>query len=312
MKKILLGSALCAIALSRPVWADTQIGVSMTSFDNPFLTLVLNGIREEAAREDGVTLSVEDAQLDVARQLNQVQNFIANGVDAIIVNAVDGDSTAAITAAATNSGVPLIYVNHPPMELDGPNGMPDGTAYVGSDETDAGTLQAKAVCDLLKDRENPKAVILMGPLENHAALVRTKMVEQNFATDDCKVEITEKQVANWNRVQGQDLTSSWLTAGLDFDAIVANNDEMAIGAAQALRTGGGKGDIVIAGIDATADGMAAMEAGQMDVTVYQNAAGQGAGAVKAAVAAAKGEPIEKEIWIPFEPVTKDNMADYQH
>ena len=307
MTRLIATTALC-LTLAVPALAETRIGVTMTSFDNPFLTILLNGIRAEAERTEGVTLSVEDAQLDVAKQLNQVQNFVANGVDAIIVNAVDGDSTAAITAAATGAGIPLIYVNHPPSELE--TGMPAGTAYVGSEETDAGNLEAAAVCAALKGREDPKAVILMGPLENHAALVRTKMVEEAFAKPDCQVEIVEKQVANWNRVRAQDLVTSWLTAGLEFDAIVANNDEMAIGAAQALQATTGKGDIIIAGIDATADGLAAMEAGQMDVTVYQNATGQGEQAVKAAVAAANGEKIEAEQWIPFEPVTPENMAQY--
>lgn len=306
MKKILLGSAMAAL-LSGPALADTQIGVSMTSFDNPFLTIILKGIQAEAEKTEGVTLSVEDAQLDVARQLNQVQNFIANGVDAIIVNAVDGDSTAAITKAATDAGIPLIYVNHPPAELD--SGMPAGTAYVGSKEEDAGTLQAQAVCAMLEGKADQKAVILMGPLENHAALIRTKMVEEAFATPECKVEVLEKQVANWNRVQGQDLVSSWLTAGLDFDVIVANNDEMAIGAAQAMKAAGAE-KVIIAGIDATADGLAAMAAGDMDVTVFQNATRQGEGAVQAAVTAAKGEALEPEQWIAFEPVTKENMADY--
>lgn len=306
--KIAATTALC-LTLAAPALAETRIGVTMTSFDNPFLTILLNGIRAEAEKTQGVTLSVEDAQLDVARQLNQVQNFVANGVDAIIVNAVDGDSTAALTAAATGAGIPLIYVNHPPAELE--TGMPQGTAYVGSEETDAGNLEAAAVCKALEGRKDPKAVILMGPLENRAALVRTKMVEDAFAKPDCHVEIVEKQVANWNRVQAQDLVTSWMTAGLEFDAIVANNDEMAIGAAQALAATTGKGDIIIAGIDATADGLAAMEAGQMDVTVYQNATGQGEQAVKAAVAAAAGETVEAEHWIPFEPVTPQNMADYQ-
>lgn len=307
MKGLFATTAIC-LTLATPALADTQIGVSMTSFDNPFLTILLNGIRAEAERSPGVTLAVEDAQLDVAKQLNQVQNFVANGVDAIIVNAVDGDSTSAITTTATEAGIPLIYVNHPPAELD--TGMPKGTAYVGSQETDAGTLEADAVCAALKGREDPKAVILMGPLENHAALVRTKMVEDAFARPDCKVEILEKQSAGWNRVQAQDLMAQWLTAGLEFDAVVANNDEMAIGAAQALAAATGKGDIVIAGIDATADGLAAMRAGQMDVTVYQNATGQGEQAVKAAVAAVAGQEIPPETWIPFEPVTKENMAQY--
>ncbi len=309
MNKLIASTALC-LSLAAPALAETKIGVSMTSFDNPFLTIVLDGIRTQADATEGVTLSVEDAQLDVAKQLNQVQNFVANGVDAIIVNAVDGDSTAAITAAATGAGIPLIYVNHPPMELD--TGMPAGTAYVGSQETDAGNLEAAAVCAALKGREAPKAVILMGPLENHAAIVRTQMVEEAFAKPDCQVEVIEKQVANWNRVQAQDLVTSWMTAGLEFDAIVANNDEMAIGAAQALAATTGKGDVIIAGIDATADGLAAMQAGQMDITVYQNATGQGEQAVKAAISAAAGEKVEPENWIPFEPVTLENMAEYQH
>lgn len=306
MKKLLLGSALISL-LAAPVMADTQIGVTMTSFDNPFLTILLNGIRAEAEKTEGVTLSVEDAQLDVGRQLNQVQNFIANGVDAIIVNAVDGQSTAAITRAAADAGIPLIYVNHPPAELE--TGMPAGTAYVGSDEEDAGRLQAKAVCALLKGKESPKAVILMGPLENRAAIVRTQMVAEAFATPECKVEVVEKQVANWNRVQGQDMVASWLTAGVAFDAIIANNDEMAIGAAQAMKSVGAA-DVVIAGIDATADGLAALSSGDIDVTVFQNAVNQGEVAVQTAVGAAGGAKIEPEYWVPFEPVTKENMSNY--
>lgn len=308
MKKALLASALSALLLTGAAQAETRIGVSMTSFDNPFLTILLNGIRAQAAKEGDVKLVVEDAQLDVARQLNQVQNFVSNKVDAIIVNAVDGDSTAAITKSAVKAGIPIIYVNHPPMELD--KGMPAGTAYVGSDEEEAGRLQAQAVCAALKGRENSRAVILMGPLENRAALVRTRMVEDAFRQPDCKVEVVEKQVANWSRVQGQDLVAAWLTAGLEFDAIVANNDEMAIGAAQAMAAGGGDDEVIIAGLDATTDGLAALASGRIDITVYQNATNQGEVAVQTAVAAAKGQKIKSEYWVPFQPVDKDNMKQF--
>lgn len=307
MKKILLATTLCGLAL--PAAAETRIGVTMTSFDNPHLTILLNGLKAGAAAQQQVTLVLEDAQLDVARQLNQVQNFVANGVDAIIVNAVDGDSTAAITRTATDAGIPLIYVNHPPAELD--TGMPDGTAYVGSAERDAGRFEAEAVCDALGGKG--RAVILMGPLENHAALVRTQTVEELFATDTCQIEVVEKQTANWNRVQAQDLMASWLTAGVEFDAVVSNNDEMAIGAAQALKAGGVAMDkVLIAGIDATSDGLAAMAAGDMDLTVFQNTTVQGEIAVQTAVAAANGDPVEKEFWVPFERVSPENMADYVH
>jgi ribose transport system substrate-binding protein len=263
-------------------------------------------MRQEAKKKD-VDLITEDAQLDPAKQLNQVQNFVANGVDAIIVNPVDGDSTAAITRAAEDANIPLIYVNHPPSELD--TGMPERTAFVGSNELDSGTMEAEAVCKLLGGKG--KAVVLMGPLENHAALVRTKDVETVFSRPDCKIEIMERQTANWNRTQAQDLVSSWMTAGLAFDAVVANNDEMALGAIQALKASGtDMKDVVIAGIDATPDGQAAMKAGDLDVTVFQNATRQGQVAVQAALDFVNGKPVEKTLWIPFELVTPDNMAAY--
>lgn len=305
IRSALLGTALSLTAL--PALAETRIGITMTSFDNPHLTVLLNAMQDEANRHAGVSLVLEDAQLDVARQLNQVQNFAANGLDAIIVNAVDGDSTAAITAAARDAGIPLVYVNHPPAELEA--GMPEGSAYVGSAERDAGSFQAEAVCHLMDGQGT--ALILMGPLENRAALVRTETVEEIFASDHCRIEVLEKQTANWNRVQAQDLVSSWLTAGLEFDAIVANNDEMAIGAMQALKSAGvPMDDMIIAGIDATADGLAALQAGDIDVTVFQNTVEQGHVAVQTAIAAASDQAMAPESWVPFEPVTADNLSQY--
>jgi ribose transport system substrate-binding protein len=272
------------------------------------LTILLNGIRGEAERSGDIELLTEDAQLDPSRQLNQVQNFIANGVDAIIVNAVDGDATAAITQAAADAKIPLVYVNHPPAELD--SGLPEGTAFVGSNELDSGTMEAEAACKLMGGKG--RAVVLMGPLENHAALVRTKDVEDVFSRQECRIEIIEKQTANWNRTQAQDLVSSWVTAGLEFDAVIANNDEMAIGAAQALKSAGFAMDkIVIAGIDATPDGLAAMKAGDIDITVFQNATKQGEVSVQAAVKMAAGKKSEQTLWVPFELVTPENMAAYE-
>ncbi len=305
MKRVLITTALCLLAGSS--LAETKIAVSMTSFDNPFLTILLNGIRSGAQKESNVELLTEDAQLDPARQLSQVENFIANGVDAIIVNAVDGDATAAITQAARNAKIPLVYVNHPPAELD--SGLPDSTAFVGSNELDSGAMEAEAACKIMGGKG--KAVILMGPLENHAALVRTKDVEDVFARADCNIEIVEKQTANWNRTQAQDLVSSWLTAGVQFDAVIANNDEMAIGAAQSLKAAGvAMENVVIAGIDATPDGLAAMKAGDIDITVFQNAAKQGEIAVETAVRMASSKPAEKTLWVPFELVTPANMDGY--
>lgn len=308
MKHHLLLSTAFMAALAAPALADgLKVGVSMTSFDNPFLTIIQNGIKEQAAK-DGVELIVEDAQLDVARQQNQVQNFIANGVDAIIVNAVDGSASPAMTRMAVDAGVPLVYVNHPPAEHAQ---MPEGTSFVGSDEVESGTMQTKEVCELLGGKGN--VYVLMGPLENESSRIRTQDIEDVIATPDCAgMKIIDKQVGNWSRTEGQDLTANWLTTGQHFDAIIANNDEMAIGAIQALKAAGVEmSKVVVAGIDATPDGLAAMKAGDLDVTVYQNAKKQGEVTLQTAVGMAKGEKAEGNIWIPFEPVTPDTIANYE-
>ena len=307
MKPVAIGAALALLAAA-PAGAETEIGVTMTAFDNPFLTILLNGMRDQAGRMGDVTLSVEDAELDVGQQLNQIQNFIASGVDAIVVNPVDGDSTVAMTRMVTEVGIPLVYVNHPPVDL---GELPEGASFVGSNEIDSGTMQTERVCEMLGGEG--RAVVMMGPLENHAALVRTKDIHDVLARPDCSdIEVVEEQTANWSRTEAQDLMTNWLTAGVEFDAVIANNDEMAIGAIQAMKAAGVPMDeVVVAGIDATPDGLAAMEAGELDVTVFQNATRQGEVAVETAAAMAAGEPAERQIWVPFEPVTTENMDDYR-
>ncbi len=105
--------------------------------------------------------------------------------------------------------------------------------------------------------------------------------------------------------------TNWLSAGVKFDAVVSNNDEMAIGAIQALKAAGiDMKDVIVAGVDATADALAALQAGDLDVTVFQNAAGQGKGALDTALALAKGETVETKVFVPFELVTPANVADY--
>ncbi|TCP88297.1 monosaccharide ABC transporter substrate-binding protein (CUT2 family) [Rhizobium sp. PP-F2F-G36] len=306
MKKIIFSAAL-AVMLSTAAHAET-IGVSIAKFDDNFLTVLRNGMSDYAQTLNGVSLQIEDAQNDVAKQQSQIQNFIAAGVDAIIVNPVDTDATAAMSKIASDAKIPLVYVNRQPANLDA---LPDKQAFVASEETVAGTLEAQEVCRLLGGKG--KAVVMMGELSNQGARMRTAAVHDVLATDACKgISIVEEQTANWQRTEGADLITNWLSAGTEFDAVIANNDEMAIGAMQALKAAGRPMDkVVIAGVDATQDALAAMAAGDLDVTVFQNAAGQGKGAVDAALKLVKGETVEKKVYIPFELVTPANLKDYQ-
>ncbi|ATQ57961.1 sugar ABC transporter substrate-binding protein [Paracoccus yeei] len=311
MKTFVMAGALTAALMGSAAHAE-NIGVSMALFDDNFLTVLRNGMSDYAAAQDGVTLQIEDAQNDVGKQLNQIQNFVASGVDAIIVNPVDTDATVAMSQAAADAGIPLVYVNRQPVNLDS---LPEKQAFVASDERESGTLETQEVCRLLKEagKTEAKVVVMMGELSNQAARQRTQDIKDVIATPDCSfMQIVEEQTANWSRTQGADLMTNWITAGLEFDAVISNNDEMAIGAIQALK-GAGRDmkDVIVAGIDATQDALAAMEAGDLDVTVFQNAAGQGQGAVDAALKLARGEAVEKNNFVPFELVTPANLADYQ-
>lgn len=309
MKKTLIVAGIASL-LSTAAMAE-NIGVSMALFDDNFLTVLRNGMSEHAATLDGVSLQIEDAGNDVAKQLDQINNFIASGVSAIVVNPVDTSATQAMSDAAAAANIPLVYVNRQPVNLDS---LPDNQAFVASNEVDSGTLETQEICRLLKDAGKTEAnvYVMMGELSNQAAVQRTADIHDVIASPECSfIKIIDEQTANWSRDQGQTLMTNWLTTGTAFDAVISNNDEMAIGAIQALKSAGvDMGVMIVGGVDATQDALAAMAAGDLDVTVFQNAAGQGAGAVNAALALARGEAVEKKVWVPFELVTPANLADY--
>jgi inositol transport system substrate-binding protein len=305
MKKYLIATAMAAL-LSNSAFA-AKIGVSMDKFDDNFLTVLRNGMSEYAKTQPGVTLQIEDAKDDVSKQLSQVQNFIANKVDAIIVNPVDTSATDAITKAAAEAGVPLVYVNREPADVDklGPK-----AAFVASNEKDSGTLETKEICKLLDGKGD--ILVIEGELSNQAAVQRTKDVHEVIATPDCSgMKVIAEQTASWDRTKAQNLMTNWLSKGMKYDAVISNNDEMAIGALQAMKAAGvDTRKSIVGGVDATQDGLASMKAGDLKVTVFQDAAGQGKGAVDAALKLAKGETVEKKVYIPFQLVTPANMADF--
>lgn len=312
MKSMYMAAVLAAL-MGTAASAET-IGVSMQSFDNNFQTLLRQGLDARASQISGVNLQIEDAQTDISKQRSQLDNFIASGVDAIIMTLADTSAAPGISEAAQKAGIPLVYLNLQPDNVDT---LPEKQAYVGSKETDSGKLGAEAACELLKAKgkaSDAQVYILMGDLAHQASRDRTSSVKETLAAGDCKgVTIADEQSAAWTRTNAMDLTTNWITAGRPIDVVFANNDEMAIGAIQALKAAGvSTDDVIIVGIDATQDALAAMAAGDLDVTVFQNAKGQSASAVDAAAALAQGKSIEKAVWVPFELVTPKNMAEYAH
>jgi inositol transport system substrate-binding protein len=310
MKKTLIAAGLAAL-MSTTAMAET-IGASIARFDDNFLTVMRNGMVDYAAGIDGVDLQVEDAQDDVAKQLDQINNFIASGVDAIIVNAVDTSATEAMSQAAASAGIPLVYVNRQPINVDS---LPDNQAFVASNEIESGTLAAFEACKLLRAMGyagGAKGYLMMGQLSNQAAVQRTKDVDDILGIDMCNfISIIDRQTANWSRDEAQDLMTNWLSSGEEFQVVFANNDEMAIGAIQAMKAAGiSMEDVVVVGVDATQDALVAMQAGDLDATVFQDAFGQGEGSVDAALALARGEAVDQKVYIPFKLVTPANVDEF--
>jgi inositol transport system substrate-binding protein len=288
--------------------ADLKIGVSMSQFDDTYLTNVREYMDKQAKsypKGDGVQLQFEDARADVVKQLSQVENFISQKVDAIIVNPVDTASTARISKSALEAGIPLVYVNRRPDQKD----LPKGVAAVTSNDEEAGRMQMQYIAEKLGGKG--KVVILLGDLANNSTTNRTKGIKEVLAKYP-QIKIEQEQTGIWLRDRGMTLVNDWLTQGREFNAVLANNDEMAIGAAMALKSAGTKpGSILIAGVDGTPDGLNAITKGEMTVSVFQDANGQAVGSVEAARKMAKKEAIEQNIVIPFKLITPDNVKDFK-
>jgi ABC-type sugar transport system substrate-binding protein len=297
MKHLLM--ALAVTASLATVAVATTVGVSMRTFDDNYLTNLKNAMDAEAKAKN-VQVNFQNGNLDVGKQLSQVQDFIAQHVDAIIVNTVDSSATPKMTQLASQAGIPLVYVSIKPADKT----LPHNVVFVGSDDKAAGTLQGQEMMRRMGGKGN--LVIIEGELDNSSAVLRTEAIEEvvkNFPD----VKITQKQIANWSRTDAISLVSNWLTTGEKINGIAANNDEMAIGAILALKQAGqSPKSYVIGGIDATADAFAEIANGDLAVTVNQGANKIGASAIDTAIKLSKGESVDAYVYIPSEIVTKDN------
>ncbi|MCO5366896.1 sugar ABC transporter substrate-binding protein [Pseudomonas alliivorans] len=284
--------------------ASYRIGVSIARVDDNFMTYVRNGL-EDAARQEDVQIQFEDAQGDVVRQLNQVQGFLNQKVDAVIVLPADTSATASMTRAAVAAKIPLVYVNRHPDERK----LPAGVVTVASNDIEAGQLQMRYLAEKLGGKGT--LAIIMGDLAQNATHDRTEGVKQ-VLKDYPDIKVVEQQSAEWQRNKGMDLTSNWLLAGSHFDAIIANNDEMAIGAAMALQQAGKtKGEVAIVGIDGLPDGLAAIKRGMLVASVFQDPKAQAASAMQSAVKMIRGETVTADVWVPFQLITPENLTTFE-
>lgn len=302
-RKLLATAVLFSTTTLTTLLASAEsIGISMPAFDDVWLATLKDDIIKHA-KALGHTVQDEDANWDVDRQTNQVQNFIISGVDAIVVCVVDTAATQAMTRAATEAGIPIIYVARIP---DTP--LPEGVYYVGSDETTSGRMQAKAFAEALGGKGN--VVVFQGQLGVNTTTVRTGGVEEILASYS-DISVIQSPSANYQRQEAMDVMTNILTSGEKVDGVIANNDEMAIGAILSVEAAGGDTkSMIFAGIDGTGQAMTMMQEGLLDITVFHNNSAQAQKVAELADGLFRGEEVEQIQWVPFELVTPANMADY--
>lgn len=301
MKKTLCLLMWLTLTFAVSVQAKTyQVGVALANFDLNFVSILRTQMVHELDIQ-GLKGQFSDAKGDVALQAQQVDDFINQGVDAIILNPVDTQGVLPMINAAKKANIPLVFVNRKPeVPLSG------AMAYVGSDSAVSGKMQIEALAKIMNYRGN--IAILMGALSNEEARERTRAVEEVIAQHK-DMKVVEKQTAKWQRNEAVDVVSTWLLNGTPINAIVANNDEMAIGAIMALNQAKQK-DVLVAGIDGTPDGLQFIKNGEMIVTVFQDAKGQATGAVKVTHEMLEKQKTQTYNMIPYQTVTKENYAQF--
>ncbi|WBV20661.1 substrate-binding domain-containing protein [Pantoea piersonii] len=299
--KILL-ICVCSLFMSLSASAKTfTVGVALANFDLNFISILRTQMQEEL-KNNNLNGQFVDAKGDISLQVQQVDDFINQGVDAIILNPVDTQGVLPMIKAAKNAGIPLVFVNRKP-EIK----LPEKMAYVGSDSALGGEMQMEALAKKMNYRGN--VAIIMGALSTEEARERTRAVEAVIAKHK-DMKVIEKQSAKWQRNEAVDVVSSWLLNQRPIDAIAANNDEMAIGAIMALSQAKNS-KILVAGIDGTPDGQQFIKNGKMALTIFQDAKGQATGAVQVTKALLDKEKVKQFNWVPYQTITPENYAQFE-
>ena len=282
-----------------------KIGYCINNFKDTFQTYIVDAIKAYLADKPEVEFLTADGQEDVIIQQDQVNSLITKGVNALIVVPVDTSAMAPITRAAANAGIPLCYVNRNPY----PDGkLPPNVYYVGSQEITAGEMQIEYIGKKMNGKGG--VAILQGILSNEGALKRTEGNEKIIAQKFPNIKILAKETGKWQRDQGMAITENWLTAyGKSLNAILSNNDEMALGAVRVLKEVG-RTDVLVIGIDGIPDARAAIKAGDLAGSVLQDSKGQGEGSITTVLKALKGEKPESVTWIPFKLITPENVKEF--
>ncbi len=313
--------------------SEIKIGLCLYKFDDTFISTVRQAIEKDAAEKskatgDKITINAVDGQGQQATQNDQVDTFITQGYDIIDVNMVDRTAASVIIDKAKKADIPIVFFNREPVPED--MNKWDKLYYVGAKAEESGTMQGSIAVEYWKN--HPEAdkngdgimqyVMLEGEPGHQDVILRTEYSIKAVEEAGIKTEKLASDTGNWQRAQGQEKMAAWLSAfGDKIEVVFANNDDMALGAIEALKAAGyfqGDKYMPVIGVDATAPALDALADGKLLGTVLNDAKGQGNAILEISYALAKGKDPELEgltdgkyCWVPYQPVTKENMDQFR-
>lgn len=274
-----------------------RIGLSISTLNNPFFVSLRDGA-QQAADEAGVELIISDAQNDAATQQDDVQNFVTQEVDAILVNPVDSEAVVPAVQAANQADIPVIALDR------GAAGGEIAT-LIASDNIEGGRLAGEELIELVGSGPVAQLEGIPGasPTRN-----RGQGFEEAINAQDA-VELVASQTANFDRAEGLNVTENVLQSSPEIKGIFAQNDEMALGAVRALGNRAGT-DVKIVGFDAVEDALKAIQDGKMNATVAQQPDRIGSLGVENAMKVIEGESVDENIPVPVKLVTEENVSEF--
>lgn len=295
-----------------------NIGVCIYKFDDNFMTLYRTEL-ERYLKAGGANVTVMDGKGDQAEQTNQIQNFITEGVDVLVVNLVQSSAAEQITDQCAAADIPVVFINREPDDAEKGRWEEGGikATYVGADARQSGTFQGEIVTALpdkgdINGDGTISYVMVVGDPENVDAKYRTEFSVKALEEAGLKVEKLDEQRGDWDQARGQEIVANALTANGDkVEVVFCNNDAMALGASQAIESAGkvvGK-DIYLLGVDALVEALQNVVDGKMTGTVFNDHIGQSHAAAQAAADFVAGKSLDTLIGVDYIKVTQDNAQE---
>lgn len=301
---------------------NAKIGISIYQFTDNFMTLYRTELVRYLTEDLGFNpdnIVVQDGKNDQAEQTNQINNFITDQVDVMILNLVQSSSAPQVTDMCNEAGIPVVYINRQPDETESDRWASDGlkATYIGADARQSGTFQGEEILETenkgdINGDGKVSYIMVQGDPENIDAQYRTEYSIK--ALTDAGVEVDELllQRGDWDQAKGQQIVQDALTQyGDDVEVVFCNNDAMALGALQAIQAAGrtvGK-DIYLVGVDALTDAVQNIVDGNFTGTVFNDYFSQAQGAANLAVKFLKGEEVDPVNMVDYVKVTADNAQE---